>query len=134
MQALIFGCGPAVRHIAAALVEQRQRVTVLDEHRNCPRVDGSYLNAAVVPSSGALIDDMRRCDVDHTDILLALSSNDNRNAMAAQIADRIYNVPKVICHVADASKYMAYKDMGLKVVSSTQVLSEDILEDIRDLR
>ena len=134
MQILILGCGDMVRHIATTLASQRHKVIVLDEHRCCPSVDTPYLNTSVLPTTGILIEDMRRSDVDDADVFLALSVDDNLNAMAAQIASQIFSVTKVICHLSDASKCDVYREIGLTVVSSTETLSGGITQEFSGLR
>ena len=134
MQVLIVGCSGLVQHVVLTLIKENQQVTILDEHQSCPNRDHYCREAVTVPSTGVLMEDLQRCDVDNTDIFLALSEDDNQNAMAAQIASHIFNVPKVICHIANPSKYNVYRSMGLNVVSSTSVISENILQDLKGLR
>jgi trk system potassium uptake protein TrkA len=38
--------------------------------------------------------------IDHADVFLAMSSDDHQNLLVAQIAKHIFNVPKVVCHLA----------------------------------
>ncbi len=133
MQVLILGCGELVQHIAPALIGESYQVIILDEHQRCPNPTPRYPGAETVPSTGVLMEDLQRGDIDDVDIFLALSEDDNQNAMAAQIASHIFSVPKVICHVGNPSKYNAYKNMGLNVVSSTAIVSKNILLDLKDL-
>ena len=135
MQILILGCGDMVRHIATTLALHREhKVIVLDEHRCCPNVNTPYPNTSVLPTTGILIEDMRRSVVDDADVFLALSVDDNLNAMAAQIASQIFSVTRVICHLSDASKCEVYREIGLTVVSSTEALSGSIAQEFSGLR
>ena len=134
MQLLILGCGDMVRHIATTLAAQGHKVVVLDEHRNCPSVNIPYPDTSVLPTTGVLMEDMRRSDVDNADAFLALSVDDDLNAMAAQIASLIFSVPKAMCHLSDASKCDVYRELGLTIVSSTKTLSDSIIQDVTRLR
>ena len=134
MQVLILGCGDMVRHTATTLAAQDHEVIVLDEHRNCASVNIPYPGTSVLPTTGILMEDMRRSDVDNMDVFLALSVDDDLNAMAAQIASLIFSVPKVMCHLSDASKCDVYREMGLTIVSSTKTLSDSIIQDVTRLR
>ncbi len=133
MQVLILGCGELVQHIAPALIGESYQVIILDEHQRCPSPTPHYPGAETVPSTGVLMEDLQRCEIDDVDAFLALSEDDNQNAMAAQIASHIFSVPKVICHVGNPSKNKAYKTLGLNVVSSTATVSENILLYLKDL-
>ena len=84
-----------------------------------------------IQRSNDLMENLQNCHIDNADVFLALSGNDNENVMAAQIASRIFNVPIVICHINEASKYNAYKEMGLNVVSSSVMVSGTILQTLK---
>ena len=58
---------------------------------------------------------------------LALSTDDHENLLAAQIAHRMFGVPKVVCHVENPQLQVIYAMQGLNVVS----YAVGILQDIR---
>jgi trk system potassium uptake protein TrkA len=68
--------------------------------------------------------------VDTTDIFLALSDDDHRNALTAQIARHIFNVPKVICHLDNPQLQILYAGLGLDVVGYSFGLLQDIRQSI----
>lgn len=55
---------------------------------------------------------------------------DTANVLAAQMAERVFQVNKVICQIDDTARYEIYKELGLKAVSSTRLVSDLILEAV----
>ena len=130
MRVLILGCHELTHHLAPILIDGGHHVTVLDEHQSCPDGLPHTPQVETVPSTGVLMEDLQHGHVDSVDVFLALSKDDSRNAMAAQIATHIFDVSRTVCHVGDVSRYNAYQEMGLNVVSSTVAISAVILQAI----
>ena len=130
MQVLILGCNEQTHHIASCLVDDGHNVTILAQYEKCIAQLSHQISLETVQRSGDLMENLQNCHLDNADVFLALSENDNENAMAAQIASRIFNVPIVICHINEVSKYNVYKEMGLNVVSSAVMVSETILQTL----
>lgn len=131
MQVLILGCYEPTQHLAPALVNNGHRVTILGQDQKCIDLLSQKLPIETVHCTGSLMEDLQSCHIDNVEVFLALSEDDNQNAMAAQIASHIFNVPRVICHISEASKYAVYKQMGLNVVSSTVAVSDTILQTLQ---
>lgn len=68
--------------------------------------------------------------IDTADIFLALANDDHQNALAAQVAHHIFNVPKVICHLNDPQMQILYSGLGLEVVGYSSGLLQDIRQAI----
>ena len=54
-------------------------------------------------------------------LVLAATSGDNTNLVIAQIAQRRFNVPRVVVRVADPARASWYGEQGLLTVSPTKV-------------
>jgi trk system potassium uptake protein TrkA len=61
-----------------------------------------------------------------------VTENDNTNIMAAQIAQVIYRVPKVILRIYDPDRAEIYRELGLTVICPTRTVSEMIEQAVRD--
>ena len=73
---------------------------------------------------------LKRAGIENADVFIAVTEGDNRNIMAAQIAQAIYKVPKVVCRINDPVREDAYRKMGLQTYCPTIVGSEAILSMI----
>jgi trk system potassium uptake protein TrkA len=74
-------------------------------------------------------DYLQAAGIDTTDAFLALSNDDHQNALMAQIALHIFNVPKVVCHLSDPQLQTLYSGLGLDIVG----YSAGLLQDIRQV-
>tara|TARA_B100000949_G_scaffold205827_1_gene196173 strand:- start:193 stop:426 length:234 start_codon:yes stop_codon:yes gene_type:complete len=75
-------------------------------------------------------DYLRMGGIDNADVFLALSNDDHYNALVAQIARHIFNVPRVICYLENPQLSIFYASLGLDVVGSTMGLVQDIRQAI----
>ena len=132
MQILVFGCQNLTQVLAPSLIAAGHQVTVLGHHQECLALLAKKLPTKVIQASGVLMEDLLSCNMDSTEVFLALSDDDQMNTMTAQIASHIFNVPKVICHVGDAEASAVYSKIGLTIVSSSIPISGEILHMIKE--
>lgn len=81
-----------------------------------------------VVGDGPILGILRRAGVENVDAFLALSGNDSHNAMAAQIAQRLFNIPKVVCLIQEPERAEVYRKLGLTTVCPTSATVEAIQE------
>jgi Trk K+ transport system NAD-binding subunit len=62
------------------------------------------------------------------ELFLALSDDDHVNALVAQTARHIFNVPTVVCRLENPQLQQLYSGLGLKVVGVSVL---DLFQDIR---
>jgi len=72
---------------------------------------------------------LKRAGIEEADAFCALTNGDNRNIMSAQMAQHIFNVPKVVCRIYDPIRYEVYKSLGLGVICPT-VIGTDTVHEI----
>ena len=116
--------------IAQALAGEGHTVTILDtDEENLRRLDGSK-DITVLIGDGILEEDLRRAGVRNADVFVAMDPSDTRNAMAAQKARHLFNIPKVVCYIDDPLRQEMYKTLGLMAISPVQVISDMVMEAI----
>ena len=124
------GCGRVGAMIATALWEEGHQVVVLDTNAESLRRLPEELQQEAIVGDGTLEEDLRRGGIEGTDAFVAVSSGDTANILAAQMAERVFQVNKVICQIDDTARYEIYKELGLMAVSSTRLVSDLILEAV----
>jgi trk system potassium uptake protein TrkA len=85
----------------------------------------------MVVADDPLVEALRSAGVEQSEAFLALSRDDNRNAMAAQIAQRLFHIPRVVCLVQDPERVELYRRMGLTAVSPASVVTQVVEEVLR---
>ncbi|MBV9311825.1 MAG: TrkA family potassium uptake protein, partial [Solirubrobacterales bacterium] len=67
------------------------------------------------------IDGLIEAGIDRADVFIAATSGDNTNLVIAQIAQRRFDVPRVVVRVADPGRAAWYGKQGLLTICPTQV-------------
>ena len=129
MRVLVYGCGElasgAVRELATRGGSQ---ITVLgDERSQMERLSSIEGVKAVLVAEPVMYDYFMEAGISQMDAFLALSTDDHENLLAAQIADKMFRIPRVVCHVENPQLQVLYASQGLNVLS----YAVGILQDIR---
>ena len=126
MRILILGSDRLGAHLADALSKDGHRITVMD---TSPDRLGTLTPTPEIEAflaSESLMEDLRNVGVNNVDVFLALSEDDNRNVMAAQVVSHIFHVPNVVCRIGDPQREKLYKKLGMKIICPTQVVVDTI--------
>jgi trk system potassium uptake protein TrkA len=120
---VIMGSGRVASELATLLDQEGHAVVVIDlEATQFTRLPESFGGKTVL---GDATDEevMRKAGLASADAFIALTRNDDRNAMAAQIAKHIFGVRKVICRIYDPPREEFYKTLGLEAISPIMVFA-----------
>lgn len=131
MQVLILGCNQMTANLVSDLAQGDYTVTVLSRDRECLAQIADEPRVKVILTVEPLMQDyLQQGGIDSADIFLALANDDHHNALAAQVAHHIFNVPKVVCHLNDPQLQILYSGLGLDVVGYSFGLLQDIRQAI----
>lgn len=123
MNIVIMGGGRVASELATLLDDEGHGVVVIDmEPSQFERLPEAFGGKTLV---GDATDEevLRKAGVPTADAFIALTRDDDRNAMAAQIAKHIYGVRKVICRIYDPLREEFYKTLGLEAISPIMVFA-----------
>jgi trk system potassium uptake protein len=124
---LIVGAGRVGSSLARKALAAGHEVSVLDldplshERLGIDQAD-SWEDAGGLFTVGTAleIDALLEAGIERADVFIASTSGDNTNLVIAQIAQRRFNVPKVVVRVADPARAAWYAEQGLHTISPTQ--------------
>jgi trk system potassium uptake protein TrkA len=121
MKVVIMGCGRVGGELATLLDREGHEVTVLDMSANAfGRLPADFHGTTVV-GNGIDVDVLRRIGTGESDAFVSVTQGDNRNVMAAQIAQTIFHVKQVVCRIYDPIREEMYHSLGLETISPTKV-------------
>ncbi|MHB8574914.1 MAG: potassium channel family protein [Dehalococcoidia bacterium] len=122
MKVVIMGCGRVGAELAMTLDKEGHHVTVLDINNDSfrRRLAADFGGVALV-GNGIDVDALRRAGIEEADAFVAVTQGDNRNVMAAQIAQHIFSVPRVVCRIYDPIREEIYHTLGIETISPTKV-------------
>lgn len=125
MKVLILGCGRVGSRVAHQLDREGHSVTIIDRDPGAFKrfemrgVFSNEFRGSFIVGDGTESDLLRRAGIEDADCFVALTDGDNRNIMAAQIAQHMFNVPRVVCRIYDPIRTEVYRKLGLQVFCPT---------------
>ena len=126
MRILILGCQGAGLHLTPMLAKQGHHVVAIDSDPGVVQELSAWDNVEGLLYRGPMLDILRQAGLSNAHAFLALTDSDSRNGMAAQVAQRIFHIPKVFCSIRDPHRQKVYEKLGLTVISPTLALVDGI--------
>ena len=96
MRYLIVGCGRVGSTLAKLLVADKHDVVVVDENPAAFKRLGNRFGGQVEVGTGIDYDVLKRAGAERADGFVAVTDGDNRNVMAALIAQKMFRIPKIV--------------------------------------
>ena len=132
MRYLIVGCGRVGSTLAKLLDADNNEVIVVDEEPNAFKRLGQKFKGHVVVGTGIDYDVLKRAGAAQADGFIAVTNGDNRNVMAALIAQRMFHIKKVVARIYDPTRGMMYRDLGIDTVCPTTTGAKMIRDVLMD--
>lgn len=128
MYVIIVGCGRVGSELAKLLSSEGHNVVIID--RNYVSFDrlGGTFNGLTLLGNGFDLSLLKQAGIEKADALCAVTNGDNTNLISAQVAKKIFKVPKVIARVYDPQRAHIYAALGLDIISGT-ILFAAMLRD-----
>lgn len=134
MRVILVGEGKPLYFLARQFVAKGHQITIIDRDageceslarrlEKCVTVLGDGSDPGVLEDSGAR----------QADVLVALTSEDQDNLIACQIAQQMFAVPRVIALVNDPDNEQVFKQLGVtEAISATRIVAT-LLEEQAEL-
>ena len=124
---VIMGCGGLGATVATSLSQKGHTVHILDPRaeafdRLSPgEIEGGHIVPVV--GDGTLQQGLLRASTPDARVFMALTNVDSRNALAAQMAKHVYQVPTVVCRIDDPTLQNMYQGLGIVAISATTLVT-----------
>ena len=126
MKTVIVGCGRVGSVLASAFDKAGHDVIILDlSNRAFDRLPSTFGGTAL-RGDGTDEDILRRAGAEDADIFIALTEGDNRNVMAAQLAQEALGAKQVIAKINDPVRADAYADLGIAALCRTNLMADAV--------
>jgi len=134
MFVLVVGSGRVGSSVATAALRAGHDVSVLDEDPlSHERLDveigqgweeaGGRFTIGTALETDALVE----AGIENADVFIAATNGDNTNLVVSQIAQRRFEVPKVIARVLDPRRAAWYSEQGLQTICPTQIAIDQLV-------
>jgi len=134
MYVIIVGCGRVGSELAKLLSSEGHDVVVIDKNQDSFDRMGDTFNGLSLVGDGFDLVLLRQAGIEKADALCALTNGDNTNLISAQVAKKIFKVPKVIARVYDPRRANIYRALGLDILSGTILFAAMIRDKIVESR
>jgi trk system potassium uptake protein TrkA len=134
MNIMIIGCGRVGSQLALLLSQEGHNVTIIDKDpESFGRLGGTFNG---ITATGTGFDErlLKELRIDKQDAFVSVTSGDNTNLMASQIAKKMFKVPRVIARVYDPKRADIYRKLGLDIISGTTLVAAMIRDKVIENR
>ena len=133
MFVLVVGAGRVGSAVATSALRAGHTVSVLDEDPlSHERLDvelgqgweeaGGRFTIGTALEMDALVE----AGIEEAEVFIASTNGDNTNLVVSQIAQRRFEVPRVIARILDPRRAAWYQEQGLQTICPTQIAIEQL--------
>lgn len=134
MHVIIVGCGRVGSELAKLLSGEGHDVVVIDKSRESFNRLGDTFNGLTMVGNGFDLALLRQVGIEKADAFCAVANGDNTNLISAQVAKKIFRVPKVFARIYDPQRAHIYAALGLDIISGTMLFSAMLRDKIIESR
>ena len=134
MYVIIVGCGRVGSELAKLLSTEGHNVVVIDKEQSSIERLGGTFNGLTLIGNGFDLALLKQAGVEKADAFCAVTNGDNTNLICAQVAKRIFKVPKVFARIYDPQRAHIYTALGLDIISGTILFAAMLRDKIIESR
>lgn len=134
MYVIIVGCGRVGSELAKLLSNEGHNVVVIDKAQGSFDRLGGAFNGLTMVGNGFDLELLKQVGIEKADAFCAVTNGDNTNLISAQVAKKIFAVPKVIARVYDPQRAHIYAALGLDIISGTVLFAAMLRDKIIESR
>jgi trk system potassium uptake protein len=124
------GCGRVGARLAQMLTASGHEVTIMDVKSSAFSRLGPDFKGTTILGNGIDQEVLRRAGIERADAFVAATQGDNRNIMASQIAQHVYEVKRVVTRIYDPLRSDTFSALGLHAISPTIIGANSLYEEL----
>lgn len=131
MYIVINGGGKIGEYLAVRMLRAGNEVAIIEEDMKTADKLASVLSGPylVVCGDGCMSRYQEDANIRKADVFVATTGQDESNLMSCEIANRTFQVPRVIARVNSPKNLRIFREVGIEAVSSTTLIATIIEED-----
>lgn len=132
MNVIVVGCGNVGSQVATLLATEGNNVAVIDKSPGAFKRLGATFNGVTITGYGFDEDTLQQAGIAACEMFAAVTDQDNTNIMAAEVASKMYKVPRVVVRLYDTERESALLQLGLNYVCGTTAVAQMVLDKLRE--
>ena len=133
MKVLILGAGRVGGSLARALVNNNYDVSIVDQNKTALSDLEEKLDIMTVEGHAAHSLSIKKTGADESTTVIAVTSNDEVNIIACQIAKKQFNVKKTICRLAESSYTEDLSVFGEAIIDIVISPEKEVMNHLKEL-
>jgi trk system potassium uptake protein TrkA len=129
MRVIVAGCGRVGSGLAISLMADGHAVCVVDRDPRARDLLGTGFRGRFLEGSAISRDVLEEAGVEEAEALVAVTSSDPANVVAARTAREVYRVPRVVARAYDPRRAEVYTGLGIPTVAHVSWT----IAEVRDL-
>ena len=127
---IIVGCGRLGSYLANRLSRDGHSVVVIDSNESAFDALSAEYSGFRVEGEATEFAVLKQAKTDKADLVIATTREDNINLMVAQIARKLFRVPRVMARVFETKREEIYRDFGIETICPTSIAGDVFLESL----
>jgi trk system potassium uptake protein TrkA len=128
MYIMIVGCGRVGSSLAMALSQKGHNVVVIDKDKEAFKRLGTTFNGVSLRGLGYDQELLRNAGIEKCEAFAAVTNSDSANTMSAEIASRLYHVPRVVARLYLPERERTMQFLGIDYISGTRMIVQAIMD------
>ena len=133
MKVLILGAGRVGGSLARALVNNNYDVSIIDQNKSALSSLEEKLDIMTIEGHAAHSISIKKSGADESTTVIAVTSNDEVNLIACQVAKKYFNVKKTICRLSEKSYAKNLDAFGEKVIDIVISPEYEVMNHLKEL-
>lgn len=131
MYVVINGGGKVGEYLAQRMLEAGNEVAIIEKDLETADRLSATLSGPVliIHGDGCMSTFQEDADIRHADVFVSTTGQDDANLVSCEIANHVFNVPRVIARVNSPKNLRIFREVGIECVSSTSLIAKIIEED-----
>ncbi|MDO4617198.1 MAG: Trk system potassium transporter TrkA [Lachnospiraceae bacterium] len=124
MQIIVVGCGKVGKEIVRQLAAEDHNVTVIDKNGELVKSVSNEFDVRGVIGNGTSYMTLSDADLEHTDILIAVTPNDEVNLLCCVVAKKganCHTIARIRNHIYSTERNFIQKELGLSMIINPEM-------------
>src|SRR5262245_8685097 len=131
MYVLIVGAGKVGWNLARELIQKRHEVTVIESDQARYAVVEEELEHSVHYGDGSELWVLERAGIERSDLVIAVTGDDEDNILISQVAREKYGVPRIVARCNNPRNLQHFELLGVKpAISATDLIPRLIEHEV----
>lgn len=130
MHIIVVGCGNVGSQLAVLLSTEGHDVAIIDKNPESFKRLGPTFNGVKLTGYGFDKAALIEAGIEECDALAAVTNEDNANMVTAEVASKIFNIPRVVARLYDSEREATFQQLGINYVCGTTMIAQSLLDKL----